>query len=219
MSEQNQPTQDKQNDAESLTEQVRTIPQEIFFITLICSAQLMTQAGLALSITPLHIIGDSFHITSTNNAGTLTWSPAAYSLTVGTFILISGRLGDIYGHKLLFLVGWVWFGLWSLLAGFSAWSSGIIFFDFCRAMQGIGPALLNPNALAIFARMYPPGPRKNMVFSLFGATAPGGFTVGSVFSARVLVAVGLLGYGDCVFSSCCAGGCCCSSMLRGWGLW
>ncbi|TQB69481.1 hypothetical protein MPDQ_001841 [Monascus purpureus] len=183
MSEQNQPTQNKHNDPESLTQQAQTIPQEIFFITLVCSAQLMTQAGLALSITPLHIIGDSFHITSTNNAGTLTWSPAAYSLTVGTFILISGRLGDLYGHKLLFLIGWIWFGLWSLLAGFSAWSPGIIFFDFCRAMQGIGPALLNPNALAILARTYPPGPRKNMVFSLFGATAPGGFTVGSVFSA------------------------------------
>jgi MFS family permease len=52
-----------------------------------------------------------------------------------------------------------------------------------RALQGIGPAVLLPNAIAILGRTYPPGQRKNMVFSLFGATAPCGGTVGLVFAA------------------------------------
>lgn len=164
---------------QSAMEMPQSSLHECIFVGVVCAAQLMTQAGLALAIVPLHIIGDSFHVT---NPGQLSWYAAAYSLTVGTFILIAGRLGDLYGHRLMFVSGFLWFGLWSLLGGFSVWSNQI-FFDICRAFQGIGPAFLLPNALAILGRTYPPGPRKDMVFSIFGATAPGGFSVGGVFAA------------------------------------
>lgn len=153
--------------------------REALFIATVCMAQFMTQAGLAVAIVPGLIIGKSFNTTS---PGQLSWFPAAYSLTVGTFILVAGRLGDIYGHRLLFIVGFLWFGIWSLLAGFSVWSNSV-FYDCCRAFQGIGPAMLLPNAVAIFGQTYPPGRRKEFVFSFFGATAPGGFVVGGVFSA------------------------------------
>lgn len=153
--------------------------KEIIFIAVVCMAQFMTQAGLCMSIAPAHIIGASF---GTTNAGQLSWFAAAYSLTVGTFILVAGRLGDVYGHRLMFIIGFSWFGLWSLLAGFSVWSNKV-FFDCCRALQGIGPAMLLPNAIAILGRAYPPGLRKEMIFSCFGATAPGGFIVGGVFSS------------------------------------
>ncbi|PYH70526.1 MFS transporter [Aspergillus vadensis CBS 113365] len=153
--------------------------KEIIFIAVVCMAQFMTQAGLCMSIAPAHIIGASF---GTTNAGQLSWFAAAYSLTVGTFILVAGRLGDVYGHRLMFIIGFFWFGLWSLLAGFSVWSNKV-FFDCCRALQGIGPAMLLPNAIAILGRAYPPGLRKEMIFSCFGATAPGGFIVGGVFSS------------------------------------
>ena len=155
-----------------------SLPHEILFIAIICSAQLLTQAGFGQAIAPLHITGDSF---GTTNPGQLSWFAAAYSLTVGTFILIAGRLGDVLGHKHLFVIGYLWFGLWSLIAGLSVYSHSQIFFDVCRAFQGIGPALLLPNALAILGRTYPPGKRKDMIFSLFGATAPNGFIVGAVF--------------------------------------
>ena len=91
-------------------------------------------------------------------------------------------MGDLYGHKLIFVSGYLWFGLWSLIAGFSVYSHNLIFFATCRALQGIGPALLLPNAIAILARTYPPGRRKEMVLSIFGATAPGGFVLGATFS-------------------------------------
>ena len=166
---------------QSHVEKPQSLPREIAFIAIICMAQLMTQAGLGQSIAPLHIIGDSF---GTRNPGQLSWFAAAYSLTVGTFILPAGRLGDLYGHKQFFIAGFLWYGLWSLLAGFSVYSkSSSIFFDCCRAFQGIGPALLLPNAIAILGRTYEPGRRKEMVFSMFGATAPGGFVLGAVFSS------------------------------------
>ncbi|KAJ5640716.1 Major facilitator superfamily domain general substrate transporter [Penicillium herquei] len=164
---------------QSAMEIPKSLLHESIFVGVVCAAQFMTQVGLALAIVPLHIIGDSFNVT---NSGKLSWYAAAYSLTVGTFILIAGRLGDLYGHRLMFISGFAWFGLWSLLGGFSVWSNQV-FFDICRAFQGIGPAFLLPNALAILGRTYPPGPRKDMVFSIFGATAPGGFAVGGVFSA------------------------------------
>jgi len=152
---------------------------EVLFVAVISAAQLLTQAGLAQSIAPLHDIGRSFN---TTNPGQLSWLPAAYSLTVGTFILPAGRWGDLYGHKKLFVLGYFWFALWSLIAGFSVYSGSLTFFAFCRGMQGIGPALLLPNGIAVLSRTYPPGPRKEMVLSIFGCTAPGGFVFGAVFS-------------------------------------
>jgi MFS family permease len=156
-----------------------SLPREILFVFMVCTAQFLTQACLAQSITPLHIIGDSFGI---SDPAYLSWMPAAYSLTVGTFILPSGRLGDLFGHRRIFIIGYLWLSLWSLIAGFSIYS-GQILFDICRAFQGIGPALLLPNAIAILGRVYPPGRRKDMVFSIFGSTAPGGFLIGALFSA------------------------------------
>ncbi|KAL1983239.1 hypothetical protein VTN96DRAFT_337 [Rasamsonia emersonii] len=156
-----------------------TLLGEIFFVFVICMAQFLTQTGLSLSIPTAHIIAESFN---TDDPGQMSWFAAAYSLTVGTFILVAGRLGDLYGHKLMFVTGFCWYGLWSLLAGFSVWS-GPIFFNCCRAFQGIGPAMLLPNSIAILGRAYPPGPKKGMIFSLFGAAAPSGFVVGGVFAA------------------------------------
>ncbi|KAJ2969322.1 hypothetical protein NQ176_g8725 [Zarea fungicola] len=127
---------------------------EAFFVTVVCCAQLFTQAGLALSIAPQKMIATSFHIA--DQPGTISWFSASYSLTVGTFILIAGRLGDVFGHKRFFVGGFAWFGLWSAIAGFAVYS-GPILFAFCRAMQGIGPALLLPNAVAILGRAYEPG--------------------------------------------------------------
>ncbi|PVH81462.1 MFS general substrate transporter [Cadophora sp. DSE1049] len=159
-----------------------SLPREAAFVAILCMAQLFTQASLGQAIAPLHIIGSSFGVAS--QPGQLSWFPAAYSLTVGTFILIAGRLGDLYGHKRFLIAGWIWYGVWSLLAGFAVYvRHSPVFFDVCRGMQGIGPAFLLPNALAILGRTYEQGRRKEMVFSIFGATAPSGFVLGAVFAS------------------------------------
>ncbi|CAG9977293.1 unnamed protein product [Clonostachys byssicola] len=170
---------DKTDESTHHEEPPRSFIREALLVSVLCSSQLMTQAGLALSLVPLRIIGASFN---TTNPGELSWYTASYSLTVGTFILIAGRLGDIFGHRLMFIIGFAWFSLWSLLGGIAVWSDQI-FFDICRAMQGIGPAFLLPNSIAILGRTYRPGPRKNMIFSLFGATAPGGFSIGAAMAS------------------------------------
>ncbi|KAI1093225.1 MFS general substrate transporter [Rostrohypoxylon terebratum] len=158
-----------------------TLPfsQEALFVMVICSGQLFTQAGLGQAISIIQTIGNSFSIT---NPGELSWFMAGYSLTIGTFILFSGRLGDLYGHKTMFLIGMGWYSLWSIVCGLAIYSNHVLFI-FARVLQGIGPAVVLPNGLAIFGVTYAPGRRKEMVFALFGAMAPIGSVLGSLFAA------------------------------------
>ncbi|KAI4125169.1 MAG: hypothetical protein LQ338_004424 [Usnochroma carphineum] len=156
-----------------------SLPREITVVTVVCLAQLMTQAGVGQALATTIITGNSLGIT---NPGSRSWEIAAYSLTVGTFILPAGRWGDLFGHKRMFVIGFSWFSLWSVLCGLSVYVDEI-FFHFCRAMQGIGPAILLPNGIAILGTLYPPSPRKDMAFAMFGSVAPGGSVIGSVFAS------------------------------------
>lgn len=167
------------NDSSSTLAESFPRPREFAFIFTVCLAQMLQLAGLAQSIAPLHIIGNSFDV---HDAGRLSWTAAAYSLTVGTFILPAGRLGDIIGHKKLFLIGAAVFGLWNILAGVSVYSN-FEFYVVCRAFEGLGASLMVPAALALIGRVYAHGDRKNMVFALFGAAAPVGWIFGALISA------------------------------------
>ncbi|KAF5630292.1 aminotriazole resistance [Fusarium sp. NRRL 52700] len=162
-----------------------SLPHEAAFVAIICMAQFMTQAALGNCLNIIHIIGDSFHLT---NPAELSWLIAGFSLTVGTFILFSGRLGDIFGYKRLFLIGFVWFAVWSMICGLASYSNHVLFI-FARVFQGIGPALVMPNGLAILGASYKPGGRKAVAFALFGACAPGGCVFGALFA-------GLFVHGD-----------------------
>lgn len=55
----------------------------------------------------------------------------------------------------------------------------------CRGFQGIGPALLVPNAMALIGRTFPMGMKRNLVFSIFGACGPTGWVVGASMSALI----------------------------------
>ncbi|CAF0991091.1 unnamed protein product [Adineta steineri] len=159
---------------------LRNLFHEIFFVSTLSCAQLLTQAALGNVLVPLHIVGPDIGIT---NVAELPWTLAAYSLTVGVFIMITGRLGDIFGHKLLVMYGYLFFSVFSFLTGMAAYVNNGIYFHIMRAFQGIGPTMLLPNAVALLARTYPAGLRKSIVFSIFGATAPTGFIIGALFGS------------------------------------
>ena len=155
-----------------------SLGREVLFVGMICCAQFTTQIGLGQCLAILHVIGDTYGL---SNPGELSWLIAAYSLTVGTFILVAGRLGDMYGYKRMLIIGFSWFSIWSMIAGLAVYSNHVLF-NFARIFQGVGPAICLPNALAILGASYSPGPRKAMVFAIFGATAPGGAVIGAVFA-------------------------------------
>ncbi|CAK7270030.1 hypothetical protein SEPCBS119000_003878 [Sporothrix epigloea] len=172
-----------------------SLAHESLFVLIICLSQMLMLAGIAQALIPARIMSLSF---PDANPGTIAWYTASYGLTSGTFVLPAGRLGDLFGHRRVFVAGFVWFAIWSLLAGFTPMIQlatrnpgtshvGTTLFIVCRAMQGIGPAMLVPNGQAMLGRAYPPGPRKNVVMSLFGAASPFGFVLGAVMSALFAV--------------------------------
>ncbi|TVY44288.1 Efflux pump [Lachnellula subtilissima] len=155
-----------------------SMPRQILFIATVCMSMYINQLGLCNTLTTLQIIGDSFGI---SNLGQLSWFMAGCSLTIGTFILLGGRLGDEYGNKKMFLLGMSWLSLWSLVAGLSVYSNHVLFI-FARVFQGLGPALTLPNALAILGKSFSEG-RRNMAFAWFAAAAPFGAMTGLISGA------------------------------------
>ena len=103
------------------------------------------------------------------------WPSSAFALVSAAFFLPFGRVSDMYGGYLVYLFGLAWFCLWSIIAGFSQNNLMLVF---CRALQGLGPAAFLPSGLMLIGSTYRPGPRKNLVFSIYGGSAPLGFFTG-----------------------------------------
>ncbi|KAE8337908.1 hypothetical protein BDV24DRAFT_138962 [Aspergillus arachidicola] len=122
--------------------------RRIIFIMTVCSSMCTNQLGLCNSLTTLEIIRESFGAT---DPGKLSWTIAGYGLTLGTFILIGGLLGDELGNKAIFIIGMGWLALISMMPGVSVYSSYPVYV-FARVLQGLGPALTVPNALAIMGK-------------------------------------------------------------------
>ncbi|TIA72276.1 hypothetical protein E3P91_02138 [Wallemia ichthyophaga] len=182
---------DKREDSTGASEPItpkRSSSNAVNFIfewaaVLICvSSMLFTQVGIgAYLVITKEFIAATFNIEG--NAGQQSWIIAAHSLTVGTFVLPAGRLGDMFGNKKILCIGFLWYSIWSMVTGLTVYTRSIIFFDVCRALQGIAPALMLPNAAGIIGRTYPPGVKKAISFALFGASAPNGFVFGALFSS------------------------------------
>lgn len=107
------------------------------------------------------------------------WPSTALSLVVTSTLLIFGRLTDMYGGFILYVGGMTWLMISSIIAGFS--QSWIMLF-ILRALQGLALASYLPSSIMILGKIYRPGPRKNLVFSIYGACAALGFFVGIFFS-------------------------------------
>lgn len=109
--------------------------------------------------------------------GAQTWPASVFSLVTGSFLLPFGRLADIHGAYILFNLGIVWFFIWSLVSGFSTNYQMLIV---ARALGGLGPAAFLPTSIMLLGKTYRPGPRKNLVFSMWSAFAPIGFFLGVI---------------------------------------
>jgi EmrB/QacA subfamily drug resistance transporter len=105
----------------------------------------------------------------------LAWVVNAYLLTFGGFLLLAGRLGDLYGHKRMFLTGIALFTVASLACGLST-TQGLLVG--ARAIQGFGGAIVAAVALSLIMTLFTePGDRAKAM-GVFGFVAAGGGTVG-----------------------------------------
>ncbi|GFF51660.1 uncharacterized MFS-type transporter C1683.03c [Aspergillus udagawae] len=152
--------------------------QEAVFILVIGLSQLFSVGGLGNAAFSVQEISLSLNTTSN---GQMSWFLAAYSLCGGVSVLVTGRLGDHFGHKYVFLFGWMWMALWSLVSGFA---KDIVLFDIARGMTGIGNGALVPNSFALLARAFPPfSVKKNIAFAFLGFCAPSGYIFGGLIGA------------------------------------
>ncbi|KAG9237889.1 major facilitator superfamily domain-containing protein [Amylocarpus encephaloides] len=115
---------------------------------------------------------------------TTAWIAAAYPLTQGAFVLVTGRIGSVYGHKNVLLLGGVWWTLCSLVNGFCTQS--LATFAVARAFSGIGAAMVMPNVIATIGITFPPGPWRNYSFGFLGFGAPVAGTAGTAVIAAFM---------------------------------
>jgi EmrB/QacA subfamily drug resistance transporter len=98
----------------------------------------------------------------------LEWTVNAYTLTLAVLMITSGRLGDIFGRRRLFLIGVTVFGISSLVIGLSPDDGVLVAF---RAVQGVGAACMMPASLAIITQAFPPEQRGTAIGTWAGVSA------------------------------------------------
>lgn len=111
----------------------------------------------------------------------------AYTIAFAGLLLFSGRLGDLFGHRRMFLFGLFWFATWALVVSFSV---SPIMFVIARALQGVGAACTLPTAMAIVATNYPPGPERAKAFSIFAAFGGMGAVAGILLAGGLVSSIG-----------------------------
>ncbi|CAE6425463.1 unnamed protein product [Rhizoctonia solani] len=107
----------------------------------------------------------------------LQWLVSSYALTSGCFLLLFGRLADLFGRKKVFLLGTLWSLAWSLGSGFAPTSIAL---NVMRALHGMGSAATVPSAIGILAHEFPPSRARSIAFATFSAGAPLGGAIGFV---------------------------------------
>ncbi|KAI1741343.1 major facilitator superfamily transporter [Xylaria scruposa] len=112
----------------------------------------------------------------------LQWIVSAYALTFGTFLLLWGRIADIYGKRDIFIWGSAFVTV-TLIA--NPFLPNEIAFDLFRGLQGLGAAANVPTAIGILGVTFPPGKAKNYAFSAYASGAPLGSVFGNLLAGFI----------------------------------
>ncbi|MGI8901327.1 MAG: MFS transporter [Nocardioides sp.] len=142
-------------------------------LVLISIAQLMVVLDATIANIALPYIQADLGISDAN----LSWVVTGYALVFGGFLLLGGRLGDLYGRRRIFVVGLVVFALASLVGGFAQNEAMLLT---SRGMQGLGAAIASPTALALITTTFPAGPQRNRAFAIYAAMSGAGAAVGLI---------------------------------------
>lgn len=113
------------------------------------------------------------------------WATSAYLLAYAVPLLVTGRLGDRFGPKRIYLIGLVVFTASSAWAGFA---TSVELLIIARAVQGLGAALLTPQTMAVITRIFPPQSR-GRAMSVWGAAAAVATLVGPILGGFIVDAL------------------------------
>ncbi|WP_329398683.1 MFS transporter [Streptomyces melanogenes] len=140
---------------------------------VLCAAQFMVALDFSVLNVALPVLGDDLGL----SRSALQWAVTAFALPSGGFLLLFGRIADLYGRRKLFLTGLALFGAASLLATL-AWDP--VSFLTGRALQGLGAAVIVPTGMSLLTTTFPEGPQRDRALGISGTLLSLGFTVGMV---------------------------------------
>jgi EmrB/QacA subfamily drug resistance transporter len=152
-------------------------------LVTLAAAQLMLIVDVVVANIALPSIGRDLQMDETQ----LPLVGVAYTLLFGSLLIIGGRAGDYFGRRRILRIGLVVFTLASVLA---ATASGATSLLAARGLQGIGAAMISPNALALLLATFAEGASRNRAFGLWAAATSTGAVLGQVLGGLIAATVG-----------------------------
>src|SRR3954470_1989776 len=150
---------------------VTAFPRRYGALALIVIAQFMVVLDVSIVNVALNALQDSLGFSESG----LQWVISSYAIVFGGFLLLGGRIADLFGRRRIFALGVAVFVLGSALCGL-AWSSGsLIAF---RALEGFGGALFAPAGLSLLMTAFPEGNGRSRAIGLWAAASGSGGAVG-----------------------------------------
>lgn len=142
-------------------------------------AQFMTVLDFTIVNVALPSIQRDLHIATT----TLQWLVSGYAVAFGGFLLLGGRLADVYGRARLFRIGLVLFVVASISGGLAVEPALLIA---SRVVEGIGAALLAPAGLSLLVTSWPGEQERSRALGTYGAVVSAGFASGAVLGGLLV---------------------------------
>jgi len=163
-----------------LTEAVVAAPNPRRWLTLavVGAAFFMTILDVAI----VNVAIPSIQLKLNTTPATVQWVLIAYSITFGGFLLLGGRMADLLGRRLIFLVGLTLFTVASLVCGLAG---SIAILIAARAVQGVGAAIISPAALSIVSTTFEEGADRNKALGIWGALGGSGAAAGVLFGGLI----------------------------------
>ena len=152
-------------------------------LALLCVAQFVDVLDVNAVIVALHSIGEELGF---SRAG-LQWVVSAYVLFFAGFLLLSGRVADLWGRRRTFIAGLALFTAASLSCGLSVSPEMLVA---SRAVQGLGAAITAPAALSIITTIFEEGPERDRAVAAWTAVAAGGGAAGLLLGGLITDSLG-----------------------------
>jgi EmrB/QacA subfamily drug resistance transporter len=144
-------------------------------LALVCGAQFMVVLDIAIVNVALPSLQADLGVAQSD----LQWVVITYGLTLGGFLLLGGRIADLFGRRNVLVAGLTLFTAASLAAGLSNALGPLVA---ARAVQGLGAAMAAPAALSILASTFAEGAERNKALGIFGAVGGSAASVGVIAS-------------------------------------
>ncbi len=149
---------------------------------VLCAGVLMIVLDTTIVNVALPSIREDLGFTETS----LVWVVNAYMLTFGGFLLLGGRLGDLYGHRRVFLAGLSLFTLASLACGLAT-SQGVLVA--ARGIQGLGAAVVTAVALSLIMNLFTEQADRAKAMGIYGFVCAGGGSIGVLLGGFLTTAL------------------------------